>query len=610
MMSKISGKSSFIELRELSILFAEDDEIIRKHVSRILTPICSELHVAENGRIALEVFRRKYPDIVITDINMPAMSGFELASYVKSERPHVSVIALSSCNDSEQLLKAINLKMDGFLAKPLNLEALYSVLQKEAAIVSMQRQAGQQSRLLSGVNLAIQYLLSADANQDAVDFALQEMAKAARADKICLFQYKESTDSEKIVELVSGFAGGDMVLRVLDGLDSEVPELPYIARWYNQLAQGKTVSGPRTSFHADERAVLDNLRIRSILLTPIFEEGQLWGFASLYDMKRERSWSDAETSMVMTAARGLGSFMGRLKLEKERLAAKKALELANLQWRETFDTIPDLVTVIDTNHNIIHINKAAKERMKIQEEDLKPGKPCFAYFHSTDEPPEGCPHLSLLKDHKPHETEVFVPRLNSYFHITVNPTFDVDGTLAGAVHVSRDVTKRREMEDQLRYLSTHDELTTLFNRAFFEAEIENLRLGRVAPISVVIADLDGLKAVNDNYGHDHGDSLIKAAAQLLREMFRAGDIIVRLGGDEFAVLLKGVGEELLDTIMKRAREILSTGNRCSEHGMPILFSIGTATTYLPSKLHDTIHEADLAMYEDKKMRKKQSMIKP
>jgi diguanylate cyclase (GGDEF)-like protein len=90
---------------------------------------------------------------------------------------------------------------------------------------------------------------------------------------------------------------------------------------------------------------------------------------------------------------------------------------------------------------------------------------------------------------------------------------------------------------------------------------------------------------------------------LLREAIRGGDTIVRLGGDEFAVLLKGVGEELLETIMQRARELLSSGNSRTEHDLPILFSLGASTTHVPARLHETIREADLAMYEDKKQRK-------
>ncbi len=593
-----------LDLRELSILFAEDDEQVRRHISRILAPICGELYLAENGRVALELFRRHLPDLVLTDIVMPAMSGLELARHIKQERPTVPVITISACNDAEHLLQAINLKIDGYLLKPLNVEQLFFVLQKEAAILRSQRLAGQQTRLLAGINMAIQYLLSADANQDAVDFALQEMAKAAQADKVCLFRYGDSPFAQREVQLVSGFASGELVSRVLDGIDPDAPELPYVERWFRMLRQGKSVSGPRASFPPEERSILDGLRIRSLLMTPIFEEGSLWGFASLYDMHRERAWSDAETSMVMTATRGLGSFMGRLKLEEERATARRAMELANLQWRETFDTIPDLVTVIDTAHQIVHINKAAREQLGLVGDTLDGVGPCYLQFHGASHPPENCPHAALLKDRHPHEAEVYIPHLGSYFHITVNPTFDGYGDLVGAVHVARDVTKRREMEDRLRYLSTHDELTQLFNRAFFEAELERLSQGRDAPISVVIADLDGLKAVNDQYGHDHGDGLIRAAAELLREVFRGGDTIVRLGGDEFAVLLKGVDEEMMATIMERARELLAHGSCSSAQGLPVRFSLGCATTHVPSRLHEAIRLADLEMYEDKKRRKR------
>lgn len=596
-------EATYLDLRDMSILLVEDEAVIRTHIERILSPVCGDLLLADNGLTALELFRSRLPDLVLTDINLPSMSGMELARHIKKERPAVPVIALSACNDSEHLLKAIELKLDGYLTKPIHMEHLFALLGKEAALLRAQKLARQQSRLLSGVNMAIQYLLSADANQDAVDFALQEMAKAARADKICLCSYQEALLGEREIHLVSGFAGGAAVQRILEGVENSAPEMPYVERWYRLLSHGKTVTGARSSFPPNERAALDAMKVRSVLLTPVFVAGSLWGFAALFDSNAERSWSDAETSMVMTAARGLGSFMGRVRLEEERTAARRALEQANLQWQETFDTIPDMVTVIDTAHQIVHINKAAKQRMGDAAGEMEQVGPCFMYFHNASHPPAGCPHSLLLQDRQPHETEVYIPRLNGYFHITVNPTFDMDGRLTGSVHVARDVTKRRDMEERLRYLSTHDELTQLFNRAFFEAEVESLSAGRTAPISVVIADLDGLKQVNDQYGHDCGDELIKAAAVALREVFRGGDTIVRMGGDEFAVLLKGVDEELLQVIMARARDELSSGTRRSERGTPIRFSLGGATTYQPARLAEAIKQADLAMYADKNARK-------
>ncbi len=599
---------SLVELREISILFAEDDVAIRTHISRLLTPVCGELYTAENGRIALELFKKKIPDLVLTDISMPGINGLELARQVKLKRPEVPVIIISSHDDSEHLMQAIDLQLEGYLTKPLNVQKLFACLQQQAMLLRASRLANQQTRLLSGVNMAIQYLLSADANQDAVDFALQEMVKAAKADKIFLYHYQNSVLENRSLVMVSGFAGGDLVLRFLDGIDPDVPELPYVERWYNQLAQGKSISGPRSAFPAEERHIMDAMRVRSMLLTPIFEDGSLWGFACLCDMKRERPWSDAETSMIMTAARGLGSFMGRLKLEDERREARKSLELANVQWRETFDTIPDMVMVLDQSHQIVNINKAARDRLSIGESGS--GSligPCFQHIHGASHPPEGCPHSALLQDHQSHESEVFISHMNSYFHISVNPTFDADGNLAGAVHVARDVTKRREMEDRLRYLSTHDEMTKLYNRAFFEAEVEQIEKGRTSPISVVIADLDGLKEANDCFGHDFGDGLIRAAADLLREIFRSGDAIARIGGDEFAVILKGVGEELLATIMDRAREMLEHGGHLSEQGLKVRFSLGCATTEYPSRLQEAIRAADMAMYEDKKARKQKGI---
>jgi diguanylate cyclase (GGDEF)-like protein len=598
--------NSLVELLGLSILFAETDAEILSHVSHVLTPFCREFHTVQNGRAAYDLFRKKIPDMVLTDISLPGMSGLELTRKIKKISPSVPVIVISAKNESQYLMQAIDLNVDGYLTKPLNLTKLFFVLQKQAGNLNARRISDHESRLLAGVNMAIQYLLSADANQDAVDFALQEMAKAAQADKISLFRY-DSLMGEREAFLVSGFAQGDMIRRFLDGADTGSPEIPYIERWYGILSQGKTLSGPRSSFPPQERCVIDSMHARSLLMTPIFVEGRLWGFACLCDMKHERHWSDTETSMVMTAARGLGSFMGRLRLEKERHEARKALLLSNIQWRETFDTIPDLVMVLDNNHQIMHINKAARERLDINDDcagDMLGH--CYHHIHGIDRPPENCPHMALLADRQPHETEVFIPRLNGYFHITVNPTFDTEGNLVGAVHVARDITNRRAMEDQLRYLSTHDELTKLNNRTYFEAEVARLKRGRIAPLSVVIADVDGLKDINDRYGHDHGDALIRAAADMLRDIFNPDDTIARIGGDEFAVLLKGVGENLLNVLMQRARQLLSSGAHQSEHGHKVQFSLGSTTIHSPSELGTAIRDADIAMYADKKKRKLKS----
>ena len=107
---------------------------------------------------------------------------------------------------------------------------------------------------------------------------------------------------------------------------------------------------------------------------------------------------------------------------------------------------------------------------------------------------------------------------------------DAEGRPLRMAGTTSDITERTAFEENLRYLSTHDPLTGLFNRSYFEAELGRLDVGRRYPVSIVIADIDGLKAVNDRFGHVAGDQLIKEAARALRDAFRAEDVVARSSG--------------------------------------------------------------------------------
>ena len=100
-----------------------------------------------------------------------------------------------------------------------------------------------------------------------------------------------------------------------------------------------------------------------------------------------------------------------------------------------------------------------------------------------------------------------------------------------------DLTERKLYEQELQYMSLHDQLTGIYNRAFFSEEMQRLQKGRDFPITIIVADLNGLKFVNDTMGHHKGDELLKACAEVLESSLRSSDILARVGGDEFAVLL-------------------------------------------------------------------------
>ena len=120
--------------------------------------------------------------------------------------------------------------------------------------------------------------------------------------------------------------------------------------------------------------------------------------------------------------------------------------------------------------------------------------------------------------------------------VTATPRFNSAGEFSGSFAIFRDITERKEIEVKLRYQSAHDVLTRLFNRFYFEEEMNRLENSRISPISIIVIDVDDLKSINDSQGHLTGDELLRSVARILKQSFRAEDMVARIGGDEFAVL--------------------------------------------------------------------------
>ncbi|MCL4505202.1 MAG: diguanylate cyclase [Chloroflexi bacterium] len=162
----------------------------------------------------------------------------------------------------------------------------------------------------------------------------------------------------------------------------------------------------------------------------------------------------------------------------------------------------------------------------------------------------------------------------------------------------RDITERKSAERDLQHMSTHDALTGLYNRAFFEEELARLKRGRRFPVSVVIADADDLKAVNDSQGHSAGDGFLRQAARILLATFRAEDTVARIGGDEFAVLLPGVDASVAATALERLTRSLLAYNAAAPE-TPLSLSLGTATAENSEALQEALKQADAHMYRAK-----------
>ncbi len=170
-----------------------------------------------------------------------------------------------------------------------------------------------------------------------------------------------------------------------------------------------------------------------------------------------------------------------------------------------------------------------------------------------------------------------------------------------------DVTEHKTAEEQLRYLSTHDSLTDLYNRAYFEAEIKRLEQGRRFPINILMADVDYLKETNDTLGHQAGDELLQRAAIVLRKVFRKEDVVARIGGDEFAAVWTDSCQNS-EAVLMRIRKALSAHNK-NHPSLSLSLSIGIASGARGCLVNKLIQEADKRMYEHKAQNKSQCEIR-
>ena len=193
-------------------------------------------------------------------------------------------------------------------------------------------------------------------------------------------------------------------------------------------------------------------------------------------------------------------------------------------------------------------------------------------------------------------------------HITAS-SISIEGTKKGLIVLYQDITQRKKMEKSLEKLARFDSLTGIYNRGYgLELLSRQIKLSKRNKSTLLIAflDIDGFKYINDNFGHDEGDRVLKKVTKLFKSTLREVDIICRMGGDEFLLIFPDNSLGKAPLIKERLNKDVIQLNQTIKKNYQIMFSIGFSEYNFekPLSINDLIRIADQSMYDEKKKKDK------
>lgn len=341
---------------------------------------------------------------------------------------------------------------------------------------------------------------------------------------------------------------------------------------------------------------------RTSIGIPLKSDGKIIGvFGMNYTEDREISTSEltflqsfAElASLALDHARLYQSVQAEL---WERRKIEQALQASESHTRALIEAYPDFVLRLDHTGSILWLKAARDFQIALPAEEFLIGRNIGDFLPETltDRILYYVEETWQSKKNQSFEFEIMIDNQLRYREMRFVSCLPGD-----ILAIVRDITDRKLMEQQLRYIGLHDPVTGLYNRLYFEEEMLRLEDCRQCPVGLIVCDLDGLKLVNDTLGHSQGDALLKATAHVIRSCFRASDVVARIGGDEFAILMPLSDLAATEQACQRIRNA-STEYSLSNPLIPISISVGMAIKSDPAvPMNAVFKEADNNMYREK-----------
>ena len=285
----------------------------------------------------------------------------------------------------------------------------------------------------------------------------------------------------------------------------------------------------------------------------------------------------------------------------EKYEMEQKIKEENKWLSALYNNTEDPIVKLDKNHCVIDINYAFKKKFGYRKNEIEGMNLDEILTKNKEESNDKDLTNKLVRGEEVKKEVTRYDKVGNSIECIVqgNPVI-VDSEMIGAYVTYNDITERKKQEEEVRYVSFHDNLTDLYNREFLETEIERFNVERQLPLSMIMIDLNGLKMINDTYGHKIGDKLLIKTAEMLNNIFRKEDIIARWGGDEFVILLNQTAEEVTIKLANRIKKLEVEVKVSKSEKIPLSIAVGySVKNDKTSDIHNLFQEAEDMMYRDK-----------
>lgn len=574
-----------VDKKELSILYVEDDEDTREELTLFLRQKCENVYVAQDGEEGLRAYKNFLPTLIISDIQMPKMSGIDMALEIRKQNEYVPIIFLTAFNEVNYLKASISLGTLDYSTKPVDLQHLSGkideVLTPEKVYVS-------------------KCILNKELKLVSVDGNLSKIL--ANSSKIINQPFESciiDSQIQKFTTLMMRLRGGEKFYRELlsaKGSDGNIVELLVDGEQLNDGRYELTITIMRyflRSYEKIERILMKEKAINKIL------EYKNAIFELMVGMKNSSDFLDTICDHIVHFKNyNLAMFYA---LDKD----KKGFELASFS------------SSVDLHQNDLICKFFLDEKKACCLEEIADKNPVFISGSKIDECPffddtllgkftKNIVVIPLFLNKKAPITGIFVIMGDEEFLFDIHDIGmlrDIGRTIALGVERIDDKGRLKELLDKANQQSRTDVLTGAYNRLMFDEVLERSLLQSErygSPLSILYLDLDHFKSVNDRFGHKEGDRVLVRFVKMVLKIVRSADLFARIGGEEFALILprtdlekaKEVSEKILNAL--RAKSLLSNGDMLTT-------SIGVATYDFEQKKGSDhlLEQVDAKLYEAK-----------